>query len=47
MATKGSFCEMCSKRGKKKDFILDNGRYFCSKECIVWYEQVYGENKEE
>jgi len=41
MASKGSYCEMCSHRGKKADMIVDNGRYFCSKECVIWYEKTY------
>ena len=41
MPAKGSYCEMCSHRGKKADMVVENGRYFCSRECSDWYSETY------
>lgn len=46
MPAKGSYCEMCSHRGKKTDMVMDKGRYFCSKECAEWYEDTYLKDEE-
>lgn len=41
MAAKGTYCEMCSKRGKKADLIFRNGHYFCTDGCADWYHEIY------
>jgi len=46
MPAKGSYCEMCSHRGKKADMILNDGHYFCSIECRRWFHDVYNSDKE-